>query len=356
MSTTLAIETSCDDTSLAIVTQDKGYFSCEHMLTDSQTALHNTYGGVVPEFAYRAHADRILRVLEELWGKDLQDRIDTITVSTRPGLPWALLVWIATAHTLWKLWWKPVIEVNHIMGHVFSTLLWRRIDMKQLPYVCLTVSGGHSDIYLVQSYAFHEKIIIQDEVNWIKRQHLGIWEELKVWPFHVTKIGQTRDDAAWEAFDKVARMLWWPYPGWAWLSNLAKQWKHHELVSFRASSFDDDTLDMSFSGLKSQVYNMLRKLEKNNIELDEQMKANIAFAFEQKITHMLATKLYQAVRQYKACSVGLVGGVAANSVLREQINTMVDPLHISCATPTQMVYFTDNAAMIGVVWLLEHMQ
>lgn len=219
---TLAIESSCDDTSVAIIEYDNGYFSVKQMLTSDQTGLHNPYGGVVPELAYRAHAENILPLVEEIGGSSLKDEIDMITVTGRPGLPGALLVGVNAAHTLGILRDKPVLEVNHIMGHVFSVLLERRLDINQLPYVCLTVSGGHSDIYVVTDKDSPYQISDVTEDNWIKRQHLGIGEQLEVGPFSVTKLGQTRDDAAGEVFDKVARMLGGPYPGGAWLSELAR--------------------------------------------------------------------------------------------------------------------------------------
>lgn len=357
MRRTLAIEASCDDTSIAVIEENNGYFSVVAMKTNTQT-LHNEYGGVVPELAYRKHAECILGLIEDMWWKELIETIESITVTGRPWLPWWLLIWINVAHTLWILRDKPVIEVNHVMWHVFSILLDRAIVASQLPYVCLTVSGGHSDIYIVE-LAWHEqdKSAIVDDFDRIKRQHLWIWEEIDVWVFHVTKLWQTRDDAAWEAFDKVARMLWWPYPWWAWIGGLAVQWSPNKEIIFREATLEDGTFDMSFSWLKSQVYNVLRKFRKLWINIDDQLKADIAYAFQETITTMLVKKVIEASEKYNACVVWLVGWVAANARLREKMNQALEANVVlpmsSCVVPNKMVYCTDNAAMIGVVWLLE---
>ncbi len=193
---TLAIESSCDDTSLALVSYDDGYFSVDRIVVKSQTQIHAAYGGVVPELSYRAHAEHILPLVEELGGNDIADEIDAITVTGQPGLPGALLVGINVAHTLGTIRNKPVIEVNHIMGHVFSVLLERRISLDKVPYVCLTVSGGHSDIYIVRSRNDAQRMVIAQADDRIKRQHLGIGAVHAVGPFVVEKVAQTKDDAA----------------------------------------------------------------------------------------------------------------------------------------------------------------
>jgi N6-L-threonylcarbamoyladenine synthase len=147
---TLAIETSCDDTALAIVAYNEGNFVVEKVLSFSQLDLHAPYGGVVPELANRSHADKIIRIIEELGGNKLKDEIDFISVTAYPGLPGALVVGMTTAHMLGKMRDKEVVEVNHIMGHVFSILPDRNEEILQTPYICMTVSGGHNDIYLVE--------------------------------------------------------------------------------------------------------------------------------------------------------------------------------------------------------------
>jgi len=147
---TLAIETSCDDTSLAVVAYTDGNFVVEKLLSFAQIDIHAPYGGVVPELANRSHTDKIIRLLEELGGNALKDEIDFISVTAYPGLPGALVVGITTATMLGKMREKPVVEVNHIMGHVFSILPDRNEEMLHTPYICMTVSGGHNDIYVVE--------------------------------------------------------------------------------------------------------------------------------------------------------------------------------------------------------------
>lgn len=146
---TLAIETSCDDTSVAVVSFDGDRFAVEKMLAYSQLEVHEEYGGVVPELAARSHMEKILPLIEALGGEQLREQIDSISVTAYPGLPGALVVGVTAAHTLGALWEKPVIDVHHIMGHVFSVLADRGLATMQLPYLCLTVSGGHNDVYLV---------------------------------------------------------------------------------------------------------------------------------------------------------------------------------------------------------------
>lgn len=182
MTKTLAIETSCDDTSLGIVSFDGKTFQVEKIFAYSQIHDHQKYGGVVPEVASRLHSEKIIAVLEAL-GRDEIKNVDFISVTTHPGLPGALVVGKATAHLLASFFDKPVIQVNHIHGHIFSLLLERNMDEIQFPLVVLTASGGHNDLYVIES------------------------ENLEM-----NKIGQTLDDAAGECFDKVARMLGGPYP------------------------------------------------------------------------------------------------------------------------------------------------
>ncbi len=176
---TLAIETSCDDTSLAIVTLDDGFFAVEKILAYTQTQEHKQRGGVVPELAARSHAEKILVILDEL---DIDwTSIDTISVTAYPGLPGALIVGITTAYTLGKLHNKPVVEVNHIMGHVFSVLVERSETSIELPYVCLTVSGGHNDLYLVENKELQEKNEVDNEKSGhTKHNHLAIGQAVRV--------------------------------------------------------------------------------------------------------------------------------------------------------------------------------
>jgi len=366
---TLAIETSCDDTSLAIVSFDWTIFSVEKMLAYTQTTEHAQRGGVVPELSARIHADKILVVLEELWGEALRDEIDFISVTSHPGLPGALIVGITTAYSLSDLRKKPVVEVNHIMGHVFSILIDRKTSILQLPYLCLTVSGGHNDLYLVEDeesmtdddiwlWGNEERVskdtlqaseIVSEKAH-TKYQHIAVWDNLEVWPYRITKLGQTIDDAGGEAFDKVARMLWGPYPGGKRVSDVAAWGKANEQIDLHAATLPDQPLNFSFSGIKSQVHNLVEswKLDMQ----DDTVKADIAWRFQEEVTRNLADKLALAADKYFPKTIGIVGGVSANTRLREEVASHPDLFDQMLRVPKTFAYCTDNAAMIGVVGLL----
>ena len=355
---TLAIETSCDDTSLAIVTLDDGFFTVEKILAYTQTEEHKKRWGVVPELAARSHAEKILVILEEL----AVDRtsIDTISVTAYPGLPGALIVGITTAYTLGKLHNKTVVEVNHIMGHVFSVLVERSLTSVELPYVCLTVSGGHNDLYLVthEDVHMHHKNAsewVNEQSGYTKHNHLAIGDSLQVWPYVVTKLGQTIDDAAGECFDKVARMLWGPYPGGRRIDELARQYTEtahnsSEISILHAARLPDQPYNFSFSGIKGQLHQHIEQW-RLDIRHDAQ-KAQVAYMFQEEVTDVLTEKLAKAVQTFGAKTVGVVWWVSANLKLREKIQEhyVLSTTHL--LLPTQFVYCTDNAAMIGVVGLM----
>lgn len=385
---TLAIETSCDDTSIALVSYEDGIFVVEYMMTVDQLEIHNKYGGVVPQLAYRKHAANIVPLVGDIlekFEKNIVDEIDFISVTSHPGLPGALITGVTAAHTLGSFWDKPVVEVNHIMGHIFSTLIGRSFDDIIFPYLALTVSGGHSDLYLINQKSevrnqnrdldinsrdvlvarphevtktiTTEKTMLksQNKNTKSKRQHLVIGEALEVWLFSVTKLGQTIDDAAGEAFDKVARMLWGPYPGGAWIGKLAEQWWPDDRVAFRPSYLKKEEYNVSFSWLKSQAYYLLETYKKEGIELDDTLKANIARAFQEAITDVLVKKSLQCVHEYGAKTLWLVGGVSANKRLREKLQATSWKLKATSnlVLPSEFKYCMDNAGMIGVVGILE---
>lgn len=352
---TLAIETSCDDTSLALVAYADGNFVVEKLLSFSQINIHQPYGGVVPELAYRSHADKIIRLLEEFGGNTLKEQIDFISVTTHPWLPGALIVGITTGHMLGKMRKKPVVEVNHIMGHVFSILPDRHLEILKTPYICMTVSGGHNDIYLVEEWSVDWKQWEEYTITRHKRNHIAIWESIWVGGYKVKKIGQTLDDAAGEAFDKVARMLGGPNPGGPWIDELAKKGKADDRVHLSATFLSADEFNFSFSWLKSQVHYLLQKFKDQWIELDDQLKANIAFVFQEEIAHVLAKKLIQAAEYHQAKTIWLAGGVSANNRVRERVSEVLVKNYqtpIPWWTPAKMVYCTDNAAMIGATGLV----
>jgi N6-L-threonylcarbamoyladenine synthase len=277
------------------------------------------------------------------------NEIDFISVTSHPGLPGSLVVWVTTAHMLGALRSKEVVEVNHIMGHVFSVLLDRSLQDIQLPYVCLTVSWGHNDIYIVEEEAMVRAKDLSPQQP--KRNHLTIGQPHVVWPYTVTKIAQTLDDAAWEVYDKVSRMLWWPYPWGYRLDCQAKEWWPDPRVDLRINTLWDKPLQFSFSGIKSQVYNLLRKFEREWVEVDDKLIKNIAWKFQHVVSKSLTKHAIHACDRYGAKTLGVVGWVSANSELRKKINQAKQDWLIDAEVliPISLKYCTDNGAMIGVV-------
>lgn len=329
------------------------HFAVDHILSYTQTKEHQQWWWVVPELAARSHAEKILVILEEL----AVDRasIDTISVTVHPGLPGALVVWITSAYTLWKMYDKPVVEVNHIMGHVFSILVERTLADIQFPYICLTISGWHNDLYLVESSSESEtkKVVLTEQRGVVKHNHLAVEQSLPVWPYRVTKLWQTIDDASGECFDKVARMLWWPYPGWRWIGEMALNALHSERsepITLHAARLPDQPYNFSFSGIKGQLH---QQIERWLIDVSsEESKSSVAYFFQEEVTDVLTEKLLKATQTYGAKTVGVVWWVSANLRLREKIAEHNAFRSVTVLFPTKFVYCTDNAAMIGVVWLL----
>ncbi len=357
--TTLAIESTCDDSSVALVTYDQWTFVVEEMITHTQ-GMHAKFGGVVPEYASREHAVWLPKLVQQI----LEDgrEFDTVTVAASPGLPWSLVAGITTAHILAHTQDTPLQEVNHIMGHVFSILLDRNIDILQLPYLCLTVSWWHSDIYMVESWKL--KVESRDASQrqpesdkiWHKRKHVWIGESVMVGPYEVTKLVQTMDDAVGEAYDKVAKMLWGPYPGGPWLDGLTQSWESDEenihMIKNRIRKIDISD-QFSFSGIKAQVYSLLEYLKREGIACDEQMQRDIATVFQDRIVDALVQKVENIISTTSPKTLGIVGGVSANSSLKEKTALLAQKYNIWVYMPHKMSYCADNAAMIGVVGLLE---
>jgi len=380
--TTLAIESTCDDTSVALVTRHDGFFHVHRMLTYSQT-IHSSFGGVVPEYASRDHAKWLplivdcfgLNRFEGVVSSDLSlselpdgvrgyrgdeetgkehglfhgDRlqIDSISVATHPGLFGSLVSGITTGYFLSSFYALPLHEVNHIVGHVFSVLCDRELSSLSFPALCLTVSGGHSDVYLIEE----RQAVVSEEskIVWHKPWHLALGEELQVGSFCVKKLYQTMDDAVWEAFDKVSTMLWWPSPGWLWIDTMAKEGVADELIASHLRPLSK-TEQFSFSWIKSQVANFLRYVEKESLSLDEQMKKNIAWQFQERVTDAMIRRLSEAVEEYQPAMVTVVWGVSANSVLRQKVRDRAVDLWLSwwLLLPSSLRYCVDNAAMIAI--------
>jgi N6-L-threonylcarbamoyladenine synthase len=313
----LAIESSCDETAAAVIKNGRTVLS---NVISSQIALHTLYGGVVPEIASRKHIEKINQVIKEALteaGVTLND-IDAIGVTYGPGLVGALLVGVAEAKAISYATKKPLIGVHHIEGHVSANFI-EHIDLEP-PFLCLIVSGGHTHLVLVKEYGKYEII------------------------------GRTRDDAAGEAFDKVARAIGLGYPGGPKVDKLAKE-GNKSAIAFPRANIEGSPYDFSFSGVKSAVLNHLNSCAMKNEEVNS---ADIAASFQEAVVDALVTKTMAAAKDYKMEKVALAGGVAANSALREAMNNACDKNGLKLYYPSP-IYCTDNAAMIGVAAYYEYL-
>ncbi len=305
----LGIETSCDETSAAVVRNGREVLS---NVISSQISLHQKYGGVVPEIASRKHVELIMPVINQAMeeaGINLID-LDAVGVTYGPGLVGALLVGLSAAKGIAFAMDKPLIGVHHIEGHIAANY----IEHKELepPFVCLVASGGHSHIVYVKGY-----------------------NEFEI-------MGQTRDDAAGEAFDKIARAIGLGYPGGPLIDKAAKTGDRGK-INFPRVYFDNGSLDFSFSGLKTAVLNYLNSLEQKqevyNIE-------DVAASFQQAVVDVLVNNTVTAAKMKKVTKIALAGGVASNSRLRSQMKEFAGNNAIEVYYPSP-VLCTDNAAMIA---------
>jgi N6-L-threonylcarbamoyladenine synthase len=302
-------------------------------LAYSQIDDHQQYWWVVPEIASRLHSEKIIKVLANIWFANIA-KVDFISVTVHPWLPGSLVVGKAVAHLLWEHFKKPVVEVNHIHWHIFSLLAERDIRKVKFPMMVLTASWWHNDLYLVS------KTDIKNNIGNIK--------------FEITKIWNTLDDAAWECFDKVSRMLWWPYPWWVWIWQKALKWKPNPDFVFKRIFLSAAKFEFSFSGMKSQASFLLNKLEKNWIKLTEEMVHDIAYEFQEAVIEVLAKKLIKSWAKHHVETLGIAGGVSCSDRLREYLNTEAKKHWVKeTLKPTIKMYSTDNAAMIWVAWILK---
>ena len=314
----LGIETSCDETAAAVVTDGR---TVEASVVASQDKLHEKYGGVVPEIASRAHVEKIYPVIAETIqrARITENDIDAIAVANQPGLTVALIVGVTAAKTLSFLWDKPLIKINHLHAHMQSALL--TAQNIQLPAVALIVSGGHTSLYDYRS------------------------------PLEPKLLGATIDDAAGEAFDKVAAILKLPYPGGPAIEKMAKN-GNPNAVKFPRSMLGRDSLDFSFSGIKTAVlYHCRGQDMKGDNKIDTMSKreiADIAASFQASVVDVLVRKTQRAAQRIIAKTVLLGGGVAANTALRTALQKMCDtsiPAKKLLVAPKQ--YCTDNAVMVA---------
>lgn len=328
---TLAIETSCDDTSVWIIKFDNWFFSVESILAYSQISNHQKYWWVVPEIASRLHEEKIVEILKNIWYENIKN-VDFISVTSTPWLPWSLMVWTTSASMLSEFLSKDIISVNHIVWHVLSVFIDRNIEEILFPMAVLTASWWHNEIYIVD---------IKDRNILFK------------------KLGQTLDDAAGECFDKVSRMLWWPYPGWLWISENAKNWKSNDLVKFNRIFLKSDEYNFSFSWMKSQVYYLLKKIEQDGVSLTQQLIFDICFEFQESVVEVLVNKLIKAAINNWAKTIAITWWVSANDRLYQALNDWIlkvenkKNIQFNLIKPSKKLYSTDNSAMIWVVWIFE---
>ena len=312
----MGIETSCDETAAAVVANGRNIKSS---VVASQVQLHEKFGGVVPEIASRAHIENILPVISAAVSEaGLQKSdIDAIAVANQPGLVVALIVGVTAAKTLAFVWEKPLIAVNHVHAHLQSAMLAE--ENLQLPAVALIVSGGHTNLYECTS------------------------------PLDLTLLGSTIDDAAGEAFDKVATILRLPYPGGPAIEKIAKQ-GNAKAVDFPRSMLDRQSLDFSFSGVKTAVLYYCRGQDMKGADrvasMTEQEIADIAASFQAAVVDVLVEKTKRAADRTNARTVLLGGGVAANSVLREALLRMCQETQRRLLVAPKPLC-TDNAAMVA---------
>lgn len=305
----LAIESSCDETAAAVVEDGTKILS---NIINSQIDIHTLYGGVVPEIASRKHIENISGVVDialSECGKTFDD-IDAIAVTYGPGLVGALLVGVSYAKGLSFALNKPLIPVHHIHGHICANYL-EKPDFTP-PFICLVASGGHSHIVYVKSYTEFEVI------------------------------AKTNDDAAGEAFDKVARVLGLGYPGGPKIQKAAESGDKFA-VSFPRVDMGDDGFDFSFSGVKTAVLNYLHNAKQRGIEVN---KNDIAASFQQAVIEVLSDHLINAAIKYKVNRIALAGGVASNKPLRELVGSKAKQAGFEFNYPRPLLC-TDNAAMIG---------
>ena len=308
----LSIESSCDETSCAIVKNGREVLS---NIIATQIEIHKRYGGVVPEIASRNHIDAISNVVNEALekaGVSIED-IDLISATYGPGLVGALLVGLSTAKAMAWATKKPFLGVHHIEGHIAANYITHK-DLEP-PYICLVVSGGHSNLVYVKDYTEFEIL------------------------------GRTRDDAVGEAFDKVARVVGLGYPGGPKIDKMAKDGNPTYKLP---KTFFEDSLDFSFSGIKTAVINLVHK-EGDNINVPD-----LCASFEDAITDVLLSNLLKACEMKNTNKIALAGGVSANSYLRNALDKMGEENNLKIYYP-ELVYCTDNAAMIGSAAYFDHM-
>lgn len=331
----LGIETSCDETSAALLEMQQDNFKVLKNAVSSSEELQAKYGGIVPEVAARAQMEYMIPVLQETLIEVVKKQIDAIAVTIGPGLATSLQVGIDTAKSLAYLWQKPIIPVNHLEGHLYSPLL--ESNSIKFPAIGLIVSGGHTELILLNDFLDYKLL------------------------------GRTRDDAAGEAFDKVAKLLDLGYPGGPVISKLAAK-GNNKAYNFPRGMIDSGDYDFSFSGLKTAVLYKLKELNYNyhserakrvekspanaetSLEIsrqarDDKLTKDIAASFQQAVIDVLVAKSKKAITENNAKTLLVGGGVAANPLLRQKLEQTCSELNVNCLI-SPMANTGDNAAMI----------
>lgn len=310
----LGIESSCDETSVSVVEDGRNVLA---NVTYTQIDIHKMFGGVVPEIASRHHVEKITYVMEAALREAnvTPDDIDIVAVTTHPGLIGSLLVGINAAKTFALVHNKPLVEVNHIHGHIYANHI--EADFK-FPMLALVVSGGHTELVLMKDH------------------------------FSFEKLGQTLDDAVGEAYDKVGRVMDLEYPAGPMLDKLAFQGKPNYKLPL--VYMDKDSLDFSLSGLKSAVLNLCNKAKMKNEEINI---ADLACSFQDSVVKVLTDKTMKAATTYNVKQIVVAGGCAANQGLRQSMAKAVENYGIELVFP-KMKYCTDNAAMIAVAGYFQY--
>lgn len=312
----LAIESSCDETAAAVVKNGREVLS---NVIFTQIALHTLYGGVVPEIASRKHIEKMNQVIESALfeAKVTLDEITAIGVTYGPGLVGALLVGVAEAKAICFAKKKPLVGVHHIEGHISANFIENQ-DLEP-PFLCLIVSGGHTHLALVKDYGEYEII------------------------------GKTRDDAAGEAYDKVARAIGLGYPGGPKIDKVAKEGNPNAII-FPRAVIEDAPYDFSFSGVKSAVLNYINACQMKKIPIET---ADIAASFQAAVVEVLVEHSIRAAKEYKLDKLAIAGGVASNSELRSRMAEACKKEEIRFYYPSSGLC-TDNAAMIGAAAYYEY--
>ena len=340
----LAFESSCDETSASVVCREGERFIVKSNIIASQVDTHRLYGGVVPEIASRAHIEAISSITYEALktAEVTMDDIDAVAVTANPGLIGALLVGVNFAKALALANGKPLVAVDHIKGHIATCYLDEDGNVPTPPFIALTVSGGHTGIYLVESYS------------------------------KVRLVGSTRDDAIGESFDKIGRIIGIPYPAGKGFDSLSAEGfyeavgecddylaKYKKSAEYKSGEFTlpspavkDDTLDFSFSGLKTAAINLLHRYEQLGIELP---RAKFAARYTFEAVEAVAKKMDAAIDRYGVSEIALCGGVAANSHLRHRLSALAKKKGVKLYTPP-VALCGDNGAMIGAQGYYEYME